>query len=390
MRHKKREMELIGQARGNPWSTFGLLCSVLALLTAAGQTAAAQTGGAAPAPAVTVAPVISRPVSSTLEFVGRTEAYRQVELRARVIGFLLDRGFEEGSEVSEGDLLFQIDPAEFDATVAAAGARVKRAEATLTEAQGNLKRAQTLIKKGHISQANLDEAVAKASQAEADLAAVEADLTSAELDLGYTRVTAPIGGRIGKSNVDAGNLIGPDSGVLATIVDVDPIKVSFVITEREMLNYKQVRRSDDSRQYKPTLRLANGTLLEQGGVITFLDNRVDPMTGTVRLFAEFSNENELVLPGQFVSVVLVSDEPQSMIVVRQSAVQMNQAGAFVLVVDQDNSVVSRPVVLGERTGADVVVTKGLSVGETVIVEGIQKVRPGAKVTPVPAGPGSDS
>lgn len=374
----------------NRGSGIGPACSVLALLVAGSPQSMAQTGDAAPAPAVIVAPVTSRPVSSTLEFVGRTEAYREVELRARVIGFLLDRGFEEGSEVSEGDLLFQIDPAEYDATVAAAGARVKRAEATLTEAQRNLARAQTLVKKGHLSQANLDEAVAKDSQAEADLAAAEADLTSAELDLGYTRIVAPISGRIGASNVDAGNLIGPDSGVLAAIVDVDPIKVSFAITEREMLNYKQARRSDDSRRYTPTLRLANGTLLEQGGIITFLDNRVDPMTGTIRLFAEFPNEIELVLPGQFVSVILVSTEPQTMIVVPQSAVQTNQAGAFVLIVDQDNSVISRPVILGERTGADVVVTEGLSVGETVIVEGIQKVRPGAKVTPAPAGPGSDS
>ena len=363
-------------------------CSVLALLTAASQETAAQTDGAAPAPAVTVAPVTSRPVSSTLEFVGRTEAYREVELRARVVGFLLERGFEEGSEVSEGDVLFQIDPAEYDAAVAAASAGVKRAEATLTEAQRKLKRARNLVKRGHVSQAELDEAVAKASQAEADLAAARADLTSAELNLGYTRIVAPIGGRIGETSIDEGNLIGPDSGVLATIVDVDPIKVTFAITEREMLDYRQARQRGESRQFTPTLRLANGTMLEEGGTITFLDNRADPMTGTIRLFAEFPNESELVLPGQFVTVVLVSREPQAMIVVPQSAVQTNQAGAFVLIVDQDNSVASRPVVLGERTGADVVVSEGLSAGETVIVEGIQKVRPGAKVTPVSAGKGS--
>jgi membrane fusion protein (multidrug efflux system) len=379
---------LVGQIKDKPWPAFGLACGALALLAAGSPQSMAQTGGAAPAPAVTVAPVTSRPVASTLEFVGRTEAYREVELRARVVGFLLERGFEEGSEVSEGDVLFQIDPAEYDATVAAASAGVKRAEATLTEAQRNLKRARTLVKRGHLSQADLDEAVAKDSQAEADLAGAQADLTSAELDLGYTRIVAPISGRIGETSIDAGNLIGPDSGVLATIVDVDPIKVTFAITEREMLNYKQARQNSESKRYTPTLRLANGTMLEEGGIITFLYNRADPMTGTIRLFAEFSNENELVLPGQFVTVVLVSREPQTMIVVPQSAVQTNQAGAFVLVVDQDNSVVSRPVLLGERDGADVVVSEGLSVGETVIVEGIQKVRPGAKVTPVSAGPGS--
>ena len=381
---------MAGKLKGNAWSGFGMLCGGLALLATLTPQSMAQTGGAAPAPAVTVAPVVSRPVASTLEFVGRTEAYREVELRARVIGFLLERGFEEGAEVSKGDILFQIDPAEYDAAVAAAGARVKRAEATLTEAGRNLKRAEALVKKGHLSQAELDEAVAKASQAEADLAGAEADLTSAELNLGYTRIVAPISGRIGDSRVDAGNLIGPDSGVLATIVDVDPIKVTFAITEREMLNYKQAQQDSESRRYTPTLRLANGTMLDEAGTITFLDNRADPMTGTIRLFAEFPNEAGLVVPGQFVNVVLVSTESRNMVVVPQSAVQTNQAGAFVLVVDQDNSVVSRSVVLGERTGADVVVTEGLSVGESVVVEGIQKVRPGAKVTPVQAAQGPAS
>lgn len=364
-----------------------MMCGLVPLQFAVGDDALAQTSGTAPAPSVTVAPVILRPVSSTLEFVGRTEAYREVDLRARVTGFLLERGFQEGSEVAEGDILFQIDPAEYDAAVAAAGARVKRAEATLTEAQRTLKRAQELVKKGHLSQAELDDAVAKASQADADLAGAKADLTKTELSLSYTRVVAPISGRIGQSSVDEGNLIGPDSGILATIVDVDPIKVTFAITERDMLNYKQAQQSNESKRYTPTLRLANGSMLEENGTITFLDNRADPMTGTIRLFAEFPNDEGLVLPGQFVNVVLVSSEPQDMIVVPQSAVQTNQAGAFVLVVDQDNSVLSRPVVLGERSGADVVVTEGLAVGETVIVEGVQKVRPGAKVTPVEAPQG---
>ncbi|UCH75075.1 MAG: efflux RND transporter periplasmic adaptor subunit [Rhodospirillales bacterium] len=375
---------MTGQAKRNLWRIFAITCGVLGTLIAFGPPATAQGNAAPPAPSVTVAPVISRPVASTLEFVGRTDAYREVDLRARVVGFLLERFFEEGAEVSQGQVLFQIDPAEYEAAAAAAAARIKRAEATLTEATRNLKRAETLVKRGHLSQAELDEAVAKAAQAEADLAGAKADLTTAELNLGYTRIVAPISGRIGKSRIDAGNLIGPDSGVLASIVDVDPIRVTFAITEREMLDYKQAQQGSESRRYTPTLRLANGSMLEEPGVITFLDNRADPMTGTIRLFAEFPNAEQLVLPGQFVSVVLVSAEPEEMIVVPQSAVQTNQAGAFVLVVDEDNSVSSRAVVLGERTDGDVVVTQGLVVGEMVVVEGIQKVRPGAKVTPVPA------
>jgi membrane fusion protein (multidrug efflux system) len=334
-------------------------------------------------PAVVVAPVISKSVATTVEYVGRTQANRVVDLRARVTGFLLERPFKEGQHVGQGDLLYKIDPAEFQAAVDAARAAVTRAEAILLEAEQNLERNRILAERKTVSEASLDKAIAAEGQARADVDSAKAALATEELNLGYTEITTPIDGRIGSSAVDVGNLIGPDSGVLATVVDVDPIEVAFAITERELLDHRLRRAEGETKVYTPRLRLANGTVLEEEGEITYLDNQVDPATGTVALHVEFPNADELVLPGEFVNVILVSQDPVDRIVVSQAAVLTNQAGPFVLVVDAGDTVEARPVALGARVGVDVVVEEGLTAGEMVIIEGIQKVRPGAKVTPAP-------
>ena len=196
-----------------------------------------------PAPGVETTPVVSKPVASSLEFVGQTEAVQTVDLRARVTGFLLEEKFEEGSEVKKGDVLYVIDPSEFDANRDAAEAKVDGVEATIRETELQLARYRELRDRGTASEAKLDEAKAQAGRARADLAAAQADLERAKLDVGYTQITAPINGRIGKSTVDVGNLIGPDSGVLATINDLDPIRVSFAVSERDFLNYKEAQKA---------------------------------------------------------------------------------------------------------------------------------------------------
>ena len=348
------------------------------------QDEAQKAAATAPPPAVVVAAVSTRPVSSSLEFVGRSAANQRVDIRARVTGFLSERPFEEGGNVSRGQLLYQIEPEEFEAAVNAAQAQLARANAALTEAQQSLARARILAERQTVSQATLDEAIATEGQAKADVASAEAALNAAIIDLSYTRIQAPIAGRIGSTSIDQGNLVGPDSGVLATIVATDPIEVRFAITEQEMLNYKKRQASGESRSYRPRLRLVDGSLLDAEGEIIYLDNEVDPTTGTASIYVRFANPDELVLPGQFVTVVLVSDEPEHKVVVPQSAVQTNQAGPFVLVVDADNRVEARPVGLGARDGADVVIESGLESGDSIVVEGIQKVRPGAAVTPTPA------
>jgi len=335
-----------------------------------------------PAPAVIVAPVISKPVAAIADFVGQTEAFQSVDLRARVTGFLLKQNFKEGNMVKKGDVLFIIDPSEHNATRDIAAAKVERAKATLEEAENQLVRYNKLADSGTFSPAQRDKAKAAAGQARADIAASRADLERAELDVGYTKVISPIDGRIGGSTVDAGNLIGPDSGILATVVALDPIRVNFTVSERSYLDYTQARKNDKSIEFTPKIKLANDQIYAHDGKLDFIDNRVDASTGTIKVRVEFPNPDELLLPGQFVKVSLVSAKPEDQMVVPQTAIQENQTGPFVLVVDKDNKVELRPVKTGQRKGTEIAVSEGLTEGESVIVEGIQKVRPGATVKPV--------
>jgi len=366
----------------------GALAALLAaaLLAACGDDQ--KTSGPAEAqqavPAVTVTPVVSKPISAAFEFVGQTEAFQTVDLRARVTGFLLEQPFEEGAVVEKGKLLYVIDPSEFDAKRASAAAKVERVKATIEEAERQLQRYSVLVERGTASEAKLDEAKATEGEARADLAAAEADLDQAELDVGYTKIASPIKGKIGKSVVDVGNLIGPDSGVLATVVAQDPIRVTFSVSEREYLNYQKAIKEGRAAGVTPRIELADGEIYGHDGKLDFIDNRVDPETGTIKIRLLFPNPDTLLLPGQFVNVTLISKEPESQLVVPQAAVQENQAGPFVLVVDKENRVATRAVKTGQRTGTDIVVSDGISEGETVIVEGVQKVRPGAKVKPVQA------
>jgi membrane fusion protein (multidrug efflux system) len=356
----------------------------LGVLSACDDQKNAGKGGqaSAPAPAVIVTPVISKPIAASTEFIGQAKAFQSVDLRARVTGFLLERAFKEGSEVNKGDTLFVIDPSQYHATRDAAAAKVARAKATLQEAENQLVRYSTLTKRGTTSEAKLDEAEAKAGQARADLSAAKADLKRADLDVGYTEIVSPIDGRIGGSAVDVGNLIGPSSDVLATVVVLDPIQVNFTVSERAYLNYTQAKMRGESTGFTPRIRLANDQIYPHDGKLDFIDNRVDPSTGTIKVRVEFPNPDALILPGQFMNVTLVSSDPEDQMVVPQVAVQANQAGPFVLIVNKDNEVELRPVKTGQRVGTEIAVTEGLNVGETIIIEGIQKVRPGVKVNPV--------
>ncbi len=363
------------------------LLSALALgtLTACDDQKSAGKGAQAgrPAPAVIVAPVVSRPVAASAEYVGQTQAFQSVDLRARVTGFLLERRFKEGNTVKNGDVLFVIDPSEHNAARDVAAARVERAKATLEEAENQLVRYTKLADTGTFSPAQRDKAKAAAGQARADIAASKADLERAQLDVGYTKVISPIDGRIGGSSVDVGNLIGPDSGILATVVALDPIRVNFAVSERAYLDYTQAIKDGKTTGFTPRIKLANDQIYPHEGKLDYVDNRVDPSTGTIRVRVEFPNPDSLILPGQFVSVTLVSSNPEDQMVVPQAAVQTNQTGPFVLVVNKDNKVELRPIQTGQRLGIEIAVTEGLAVGESIIVEGIQKVRPGATVKPVP-------
>ena len=339
--------------------------------------------GPAPLPSVVVAPVTSKDVSASVVFIGQAQAFQRVEFRARVSGILEDRAFVEGATISADDLLFQIEQDNYLAAVKRADANLQSARATQLEAGSQLKRYQVLEERGTASEASLDEAKAAAARADASVSAAEAELAQANLDLTYTKITSPISGIIGQSTVDPGNLIGPDSGVLATVVDIDPVQVIFSVSERVFLEFRRERQqTGQNAAVVPKLKLADNQMYEFDGELNFVNNQVDRSTGTIQARVNFPNPDGLILPGQYVNVVLVAEEAEKQVVVPQSVVQANQAGPFVLVVDGENRVEIRAVVTGQLVGAEIVITEGLSDGETIIVEGIQKVRPGAKVTPV--------
>ena len=364
--------------------TFPFLASVLiviGLLSACDEKKTSEADQ--PAPAVIVTPVVSKSIAASTEYVGQTEAFQSVDVRARVTGFLLAQGFKEGKLVKRDEVLFLIDPSEFDAKRDVAVAKVDRAKASNDDAENQLVRYARLTESGTFSPAQHDKAKAAAGESRAELSGARADLKRAELDVGYTKVASPLDGRIGGSSVDVGNLIGPDSGILATVVDLDPIRVNFTVSERDYLNYKQEIKDGKSTGFTPKIKLANDHIYPHDGKLDYIDNRVDPSTGTIKVRVEFPNPDSLILPGQFVSVTLVSSDPKDQMVVPQAAVQTNQTGPFVLVVNKDNKVEMRPVQTGQRFGTEITVSEGLTEGESIIVEGIQKVRPGAAVKPVP-------
>jgi len=332
-----------------------------------------------PLPSVVVEAVTAKDVAGQTDFVGRTEASQRVDVRARVSGTLLKRPFEEGHEVEAGAVLFEIDPAEFQANLLAAEAQLAKAQASFNENDRSLKRYEVLLEREAASEAQYDIAKSKADQSKADVSAAEADVERAKLDLGYATITSPIAGRTGISDVDVGNLIGPDSGVLVTVLDLDPIDVIFSVGERDYLNYVEAKKAGTAEDFTPQIRLANNKLYEFPGKVAVVDNKVDPATGTINIRLTFPNPDRILVPGQYVSVLLTRSTPEKRVVIPQSAVQENQAGPFVLIVDGEGRIEARPIKTGDRIETGVVVLEGLREGETLVIQGIQKVRPGAKV-----------
>ncbi len=332
-----------------------------------------------PLPSVVVEPVTSKDVAGSTEFVGRTEASQRVDVRARVSGTLLKRPFEEGAEIEKDAVLFEIDPAEFKATLAAANANLEKAKANRLEADNSLARYEVLVKREAASVAQYDVAKSKADQAKAQVAAAEAEVQRAELDLSYATIHSPIAGRSGIATVDVGNIIGPDSGVLVTVLDLDPLDVFFSVGERQYMNYMEAVKEGKVDKFTPYIRLANDKIYEHAGEVDVVDNKVDPTTGTINIRLKFPNADRLLVPGQYVNVILQSENPEKRIVIPQSAIQENQAGPFVLIVNGEGRVEARPVRTGQRVDDGIVVVEGLTDGEALIVEGIQKVRPGAEV-----------
>lgn len=384
------------------------LSAALSLPAAATAQQASQPAGqsSAPPPAVIVAPVKDEEISQTAQYVGRVQAIQQTDLKARVEGFLEDVDFREGALVKAGELLYQIETGPYDAALAGAQAALAAgeaaqagAQAALDQADLTLERQQTLLKSNTVSQAVVDqaqaardEAAAQVKSAESQIASANAQIQTAQLNLSYTKVISPIDGRIGKTNFTVGNLVGPSSGTLATVVQMDPIRVVFSIAEREYVQVVEKLHEDPDHAVKdefvPQLLLPNGETYGRKGTISFVDNQVDPQTGTIAVYADFENPDYVLIPGQFVTVTVEVGQPQTLPVIPAGAVLQDKEGPYVLVVDTGDRAQIRRIETAKRTSAGWAVSKGLTQGETIIVDGIQKVTPGMIVNPQTATPAS--
>jgi len=350
----------------------------LALTTSCG-VGAAQTP--APPPAVTVTPVVSRQVTETGDYIGRVTAIDKVDIVARVPGFIEERTFTEGQMVKKGDLLFRIEQATYKAAVEQARANLAKAKATEVNAKLQLERGKELVRNSNIPQATLDQRAADEAAAAAGVMESQAQLDQAEINLGYTEIRSPIDGRIGLATFTVGNLVQPSSGRLATIVSQDPIYVIFQVSQRNILEYRRrVAQSASNTHVTIHIRMPDGSIYPHPGLSNFLDVQVDTTTDTVAVRAQVPNPDGVLIAGGVVGVILERGAPRSALTIPQSAVLLDQAGRYVLLVDADKKVEQRRITTGVEQGRNIVVTDGLKAGELVIVEGIQKVRPGQVVT----------
>jgi RND family efflux transporter MFP subunit len=371
----------------NSVSRISLVGLFLALAFPLIVSAAPPGSDSSPPPMVTVAPVILQDVNAPEEYVGHVEAIQTVDLQARVQGFLEQVKFKEGSIVHAGDLLYIIEQAPYQANVKADRARVEQLQAILTKASQYLERVRT-VRTGGVSATDIDNAVAAELQAKAQLEEARATLERSELNLGYTTIKAPISGRIGRTAYTAGNLVGPASMPLARIVQIDPIRVVYSISENDIATIRMALKDAAQPQKNPLLvpriRLSTGVTYPIAGQLDFVNNEVDAATGTIAVWALFDNPDGLLLPGQYVNVLVTRSEPKLMPVVPQSAVLEDHDGRYVLVVEDENRVSMRRVKCGPVIGVNWAIESGLTVGEIVIVEGTQKAQPGHVVKPITA------
>jgi membrane fusion protein (multidrug efflux system) len=343
--------------------------------------AQAQQQGDAAAVAVGTAPAERRAIAQSLDVVGRIEATNRVDVRARVTGYLEAVEFKEGEVVAEGALLYRIEPDLFEAAVKQAEGALDRSRAAQQLAEIQLKRAQELLERNAGTAVARDQARAQEEAARGAVTTDEANLQTAKINLGYTAITSPIAGRIGRTSVTKGNVVGPDSGVLTTIVSQDPIYVLFPISQRELLRRNEGN-SGDASTIKVRLQFSDGTVYREIGKIDFINISVDRTTDTVQVRAVMPNPGNTLRDGQLVRVLLESGTPEEKVVVPQSALIADQGGVYVFLVE-DGKAVTRRIKTGGESGADVIVDSGLSGGEQVIVDGLQRVRPGSAVRAAP-------
>src|SRR6266481_323000 len=344
----------------------------------------AQT--APPPPEVLVTTVTPRDVPRILERVATLDGFINANINAQVQGYIVSRDYQEGSVEKKGDLLFQIDPRPFEAALAQAKGTLAKDQANQIKAGADKKRAIDLLNKKVISDQERDTAVAAADSTTANVEADQAAVKQAEINLGYTKITAPIDGVVGFANNQVGDLVGPTTGPLTTMSQIDPIKAVVTAGEGPFTDF--VSRHPDPKERNEYVKsldfeliLGNGEVYPRKGKFYALDRNLDVKTGSIRYYVTFPNPGNILRPGQFGNVRFVADMKKGAMVIPQEAVNELQGSYQVAVVDENNKVGIRPVKMGERIGAMWEVTEGLKPGDKVVVQGVQKAREGSTVTP---------
>jgi membrane fusion protein, multidrug efflux system len=325
-----------------------------------------------------------KPISKTADFVGRVEAINRVQINARVKGFLEDVKFKEGDLVKEGAPLYLIEQGLFKAAVEQAQGALERSKAAKTLTEIQFKRAQELLNRAAGTAVARDQALAADQQAQGQILTDQANVDTANINLSYTEITSPIAGKIGRTNITRGNVVGPDSGVLTLVVSQDPMYVTFPVSQADVLAAEK-RGQTDIKNINVKVRFSDGSFYDQVGEINFVDVTVDRSTDSVIVRATIANPKGLLIDSQLVRVLLESGTPTEKLVIPQAALIADQQGSYVFVVDDGKAAVRR-IKVGEESGSGVTIESGLSVGDLVIVEGLQNLRPGTPVraTPMPA------
>ena len=318
---------------------------------------------------------------------GRVEAKYSVDIVARINGWLQKSYFEEGDKVKKGQPLFLIEPDQYQNLVNTAAANVRQAQAALTNAEKELTRAQELVKSDYVSKSYYDQALATRDSSRAALDAAKAQLADAKLNLSYTKITSPVDGKIGKIIITEGNLVNTATGPIARVVSTSPIYVLFNLKSSEFLKLKKNDTSDDFANMEVKLQLADGTIFDEVGKIEYVGNEVNPTTGTIDLRATFENANELLVPGDFVSVMVKSTTPRQTLAVPQSAALNDAQGYYVWTIGEENRVVRKNIKVSQEVNKNWVVEEGLEATDVVVAKGLQSIRmPGQVVVPTPLEP----
>lgn len=386
---------------GRRWGARVALAGVVFSIAVA--PAGAQISPPGGPPAVRVATVTNQAIAAERQFTGRIEAIQSVDLVARVEGYLESVDFEGGNDVQKGDALLQIEQAPYQASLAQAKAQLAASQAAVAGSEADLKNKQleldrqgTLADRNVVSEANRDTAEAARDMAQANVQSANADveqaqaqIETAQLNLSYTSITAPIDGRLSKPLVTVGNVVSPNTGTMATLVQLDPIRVAFAVPSAiytTLLEHVVGSGKPTREHFQPTVVLPNGRLYDKTGRIAFASNEVDPSTGTVTVYADFDNPNALLLPGQFVVVNVTRVDEPKLPTIPATALLQDRQGPYVFVVKSDDTVEQRRVDIARRDATDISISKGLSEGEVVVTGGVQKVSAGLKVNPITTPP----